>query len=247
MNVYNANTFSIYISTGCGGKCTYCSIKQSRGYVKSKPLNNVLREYNRGLSKGFKDFALLGTDIGFYGKDIDTNLILLLEKMIELDRNVRIRLRNVNPRWLINNSKRFLDIIKKRKGNIVYIQSPVQSGNDRVLSLMKRGYKIENYLDCIKKIRKADPSVFIKTQFLVGFPGETDLEFNDSLDLLRLKLFDYVDVFRYSNRRNTKASEMVDQVPESVIMHRYNILFLKNLLNSPLHRLKIIRNLKANR
>lgn len=227
VDVWTEKTYAVKISTGCCGNCSYCSIKQSRGDICSKPIEAVINEIKTGLNNGYRDFALIGTDIGDYGTDIGTNLLELLKSIVALPNPLQLRLRNVNPRWLIPNCDPLIDLIKSSK--ITYIQSPIQTGSDRILKRMNRQYRAEDYLIAIRKIRKNCSSVFLKTQIIVGFPGETKEDFTASLKLYDSALFNYIDVFPYHPRPNTKASTLSDQIAQEIIMKRRRKLLLKSL------------------
>ena len=243
IDVFNDKTYCIKISTGCLGQCSYCSIKLSRGSVKSKSLDNILAEFQRGLDLGYKHFALLGTDIGDFGRDMGMDLCDLLEKMVSIDKDFKIRLRNVNPRWLIPNWLRFKPILET--GKISYIQSPIQSGNNRILGLMKRGYNAEDFLACTREIRLRYPSVVLKTQIMVGFPTETETEFLESINIVNSAIFDYADVFRYTKRPRTPASLMEPEVPDDVIMRRHRKILFRSLFNQPWRKMQAIYHLNT--
>jgi tRNA A37 methylthiotransferase MiaB len=227
-------TFFIKICTGCAGNCSYCSIRLARGKIKSKPIDAVLKEFKQGLDEGFKDFALIGTDIGDYGKDMGADLIDLLEKLVACEGKFTLRLRNVNPRWLIPSVSRFCQILKT--GKIKYLLCPVESGSNRILERMNRGYHIEEYLQAIRQVRNAYPPIFLKTQIIVGFPGETKADFRKSRQLFKLGLFDYVDVLTYSKRPKTKASLLPDEVPHKIIARRYREILFRTFFQLPLKR-----------
>ena len=227
-------TFCIKVCTGCMGNCSYCSIKLARGRIKSKPLDAIVEEFERGLDKGYEDFALLGTDIGDFGKDIARDLLDLLQKLIAHKEKFTLRLRNVNPRWLIPSAARFCELVKT--GKIEYLLSPVESGSNRILDRMNRGYCVEDYVKAIRKINNAYPPIFIKTQFMVGFPGETDEDFCKSRDLFKIGLFDYAEVYAYTKRPKTKAWDLPDEVPDKIITKRYRRLLFKSLFQLPLQR-----------
>jgi tRNA A37 methylthiotransferase MiaB len=227
IDVWNKETFSIRICTGCLGRCSYCSIKQARGEIHSKPIVAVLEEFESGLKEGFREFALIGTDIGDYGKDLGTDLIELLRALVMRDGCFHLRLRNVNPRWLIPNVDSFCSLLET--GKITYLQSPLQSGSNNVLQLMDRGYKAENYIESVRKIRRSCPTIVLKTQIMVGFPGETDEDFSKSLRLFSLGLFNYIDVFRYTNRPETRAAKMCGQIPPEQIYKRYKKLLFRSV------------------
>lgn len=227
-DIWNGETYTIKISTGCCGDCAYCSIKQSRGNILSRPIEDIVNDFKAGLSQGYVDFALIGTDTGDYGKDLGTDLLDLLDALVNLPGRFLLRLRNVNPRWIISSVSQFCHLLKSRK--ISYIQSPIQSCSNHILNLMNRGYNAEDFFDAMEKIRHTDPDIFIKTQIIVGFPCESDADFQESYKLYESRLFNYVDVFRYSNRPNTRASNMTGQISQEIIMRRYKKLIFKSLL-----------------
>jgi tRNA A37 methylthiotransferase MiaB len=227
MDVWNTDTYTIKISTGCRGSCSYCSIKQSRGSISSKPVSCVVEEFRTGLQKGYRSLALIGTDIGDYGKDRGEDLLDLLRVLIEMPEQFLLRLRNVNPRWIIRVGPQFRDLL--RSGKIAYMEAPIQSASERILRLMNRGYTAEAFLAAMHGIKQACPTLLVKTQVIVGFPGESQEDFQKSLDLFEMGLFDYVDVFRYSDRPNTRASELPEKVPGEIAMRRYRRLFFKSL------------------
>lgn len=230
-----SKTFCIRVSTGCMGNCAYCSIKLSRGRVRSKPIPEILDEFSQGIDQGYKDFALLGTDIGDYGKDRKKNLTDLLEALVSRPEQFKLRLRNTNPRWLIPHAREFCDLLQS--GKIVYALLPVESGSNRILKAMHRGYRAEDFISAVDQIRAANPKVFLATQVMVGFPGETEEDYRQTVDLLRRQPFDYFEVYRYSRRPGTHAAELPDVVPEEIIARRYHKLLLKSFVVNPLRRL----------
>ena len=238
----HSKTYCIKVSTGCMGNCSYCSIKLARGRIKSKRLYAVVREFEWGLNQGYDDFTLLGTDIGDYGKDLGTDLLDLLERLVAHEEKFILRLRNVNPRWLIPSVSHFCELLKT--GKIRYILSPVESGSNRILERMNRGYRVEDYVEAIRKIRKAWPRIFIKNQIMVGFPGETNADFNKTEELLKLGLFDYTDVCAFTKRPKTKAWNLPDQVLDKIIAKRYRRLRFKSFVHLPLKRWLSICTLK---
>jgi tRNA A37 methylthiotransferase MiaB len=220
-----SKTFCVRISTGCRGRCTFCSIRISRGDVRSKPISAVVEEVQRGLSQGYDDIALLGTDVGDYGKERGDNLVDLLRVLVSLNEKFSLRLRNVNPRCLIASAAEFCGILKS--GKIAYALFPVESGSDRVLEAMGRGYRVRDYLDAVRKIREADPKFFIATQIMVGFPGETEEDFRQSVKLLDRRFFDHVEVYRYTPRHGTKIAASADIAPEEAVLRRYRELEIR--------------------
>jgi tRNA A37 methylthiotransferase MiaB len=241
INVYNDKCYCIKISTGCLGSCSYCVIRYSRGKIQSKPIEKIMEEFKQGLSQGYRDFALIGTDLGDYGQDMGMNFPQLLAEMVAIPGDFRLRLRNVNPRGIIEYFPDFFEVLRSKK--IVYLLSPVQSGNNRVLEVMSRGYKIEDIMSCMEKIRAAYPFVVLQSQIIVGFPTESKEEFLCSKAVVDRGAFDYVDIFRYSDRYGTKSASIYPKVPEETIMERYKTLFFRALINHPVRKFQAIHRL----
>lgn len=227
-------TCCMKISTGCLGACSYCSIRLARGRVKSKSPDVLVREFERGLDQGQRDFALLGTDIGDYGKDLGTDLLDLLEQLVTHEGKFTLRLRNVNPRWLIPSAPRFCELLKT--GKIGYILTPLESGSNRILEHMNRKYRAEDYVEAIQRIREAWPGIFIKNQVMVGFPGETQQDFDKTKQILKLGLFDYTDVCAFTRRPRTRAWDLSDRLPDEIIAKRYRDLRFISFIFLPLTR-----------
>lgn len=231
------SVFFIKIVNGCVNNCSYCAVKNSRGFVKSKSIDDVISEFKMGLKKGFKKFALMGTDIGSYGLDIGSDLTILLQSLLSEMGDFKIYLRNLNPARLKALGDIFFNVIKSKK--IKYIELPVQSGSNRILKLMKRNYSIEEYKNIVKKIREVNPSLIIRTQIIAGFPTETAEDFALTLKLLDDVIFDFIEVYEFSARPGTLAFKM-EQVPKEIIRQRFICLYKKSLLNHTLRKLKHI-------
>jgi tRNA A37 methylthiotransferase MiaB len=241
IDVYNNHTFCIKASTGCTGKCSYCSIRVGRGKIRSKSIDDIVKEFNKGINLGYKHFGLIGTDLGDYGKDINLDLYELLNRILETKGDYKIKLRNVSPRWLIPNYSRLITLLKSKK--IIYLQSPIQSGSDEILKLMHRGYAASDFLHACKKVKASFPGIFLRTQIIVGFPTEDTTHFNESKKVLKSGLFDYIDIFRFTKRKGTGAAEIFPEVPQSIIMKRYREIFLKTLFSKPIRKLRAVQSI----
>lgn len=211
-------TYYITVSTGCLGHCTYCSVRNSRGTIKSKGLDKVIGEFREGLSLGYKNFVLLGTDVGSYGRDLGHTLTDLLGEMIKEKGDYRIGLRNLNP-FFLNQMLDDLQIIFAT-GKIWFTLIPIESGSDRIIKLMGRNYAIATIKESIQKLKQACPDVIIRTQVMVGFPTETKQDFLSSMRILDELKFDYVEVYRFSPRSHTLAQEMSGKIPYRVALLR---------------------------
>jgi threonylcarbamoyladenosine tRNA methylthiotransferase MtaB len=218
VDVFNSRTFCIKVCTGCLNICAFCAVRLSRGKLRSKPINHIIKEFDEGLAKGSTEFALIGTEVGAYGRDLGTTLPTLLRELVRRKGDYTIRLRNIYPGFLIEMIPELREILQC--GRISYINSAVQSGNNRILRLMRRDYRIEDYKQAILSLKRELPQIQLRTQILVGFPSEREDEFQDTLRLLDEVDFDYVEVYTFQPRPNTEAARMKDQVPQKVKKRR---------------------------
>jgi threonylcarbamoyladenosine tRNA methylthiotransferase CDKAL1 len=210
----DSSIFYIKIATGCLGNCSYCAIKKSRGNIKSKPIDEVMDEFKAGLSLGFKEFSLLGTDLGPYGRDLGYNLADLITKMVNETGDFKIGLRNIHPLFL---KQMINDLVPAfATGKIWFAGVPVESGSDRILTLMKRGYSVGEFKEGIQRLKNAHPDLLISTQILVNFPTETKKDFAESMNLFEESDFDYAEIYSFSPRPGTSAADMEGRVPSRV-------------------------------
>lgn len=229
VNVCSPDMFCIKICSGCLGECSFCAVRLSRGKLKSKPLDKVVSEFEKGLQGGYKKFALLGTEVGAYGKDLGIDLTVLLKELVNKKGDFKIRLRNLHPRYLIAMLPELRKIFAT--GKISFVACSPESGSNRILGLMNRGYEIEDFKKAIKVLNKEFPWIKIRTQLIAGFPTETDDEFKESMRLLDELHFDFVEVYAFEPRKNTKASTMAGQITTAVKQKRYLKLLLKSISN----------------
>jgi len=227
VSICHQNMFCIKICSGCLGNCSFCAVRLSRGKLKSKPLEVVIREFDEGLAKGYKDFALLGTEVGAYGKDLGIDLVVLLRELLKREGDYRISLRNLHPRNLIEMLSELRQIFAS--GKISYVACSPESGNNRILGLMNRGYKIEDFKHAISILNNEFPQIKVRTQLMVGFPTETEEEFQDTMRLVDELRFDFVEVYKFEARQGTRASVLTGQVSENVNRRRCLRLLLKLL------------------
>jgi len=223
-----------YLSTsrGCLGRCSYCAIRYAVGTIRSKPIDTVLREFLEGFEAGHRNFILVGDDVGAYGIDRGERFPQLLSRLIDevekLDSGTppasrhssrtRLHVEEIHPKWLVLYGDELAGLLSSHA--IKSILCPVQSGNDRVLGLMEREHDAVSARTAIAKIRAANPDVSLTTQIIVGFPTETEQEFEDTLRHLEDTRFDDVIVFPYDDKENTIASGIYPKVPENVIQAR---------------------------
>ncbi len=212
------------ISEGCSHSCSFCVIPKIKGKLSSNRINSVLKEA-RFLDQEHKsEINIIGQDISLYGADLyqKPSLAKLLSKMAKLVKNVRwIRLLYLHPNHI---SDELIDLIAKELVICKYLDIPIQHINNRLLHRMNRGASKESITALIKKLRVKIPGVAIRTSLIVGFPQETDEEFNELLDFVRSARFERLGVFKYSPQEGTPAYEFSAQVPEGIKEKRRNIL-----------------------
>lgn len=199
----------LQISTGCLGRCAYCS-ERFITKLKSRPIDEIIDAIKDGYSRGFRLFALNSDDASAYGKDIGTSLENLLLRVVEMKEKFYITIPEFNPGGL---TPKVLECLRDKK--FLYITIPIQSGSQKILNLMRRPYDIEEVLKKVKKIRGLNKKLKINTHVIVGFPGETEEDFNATKKVLQSGLFDRVKVFKYSERPNTEAIELPNKIDQT--------------------------------
>ncbi|WP_373323029.1 tRNA (N6-isopentenyl adenosine(37)-C2)-methylthiotransferase MiaB [Desulforamulus aquiferis] len=204
----------VTIMYGCNNFCTYCIVPYVRGRERSRKPEDIIHELEDLARQGYKEVTLLGQNVNSYGKDLNINyyfadLLINIEKVEGLE---RIRFMTSHPRDF---DQRLIDVIAASNKVCQHFHLPAQAGSNRVLKLMNRGYSREQYLKLIQDIRKAIPDSSITADIMVGFPGETEEDFEDTLDLVRQVRYDSAFTFIYNIRSGTPAAKM-EQVPEEV-------------------------------
>ena len=214
--VVRANNYKAYVNIiyGCDKFCTYCVVPYTRGRERSREKEDILKEVDELIKDGYKEITLLGQNVNAYGKDLydDYDLSNLLEDVAKTEID-RIRFVTSHP-WDFTDN--MIKIISKYKNVMPYIHLPVQSGSNRILKLMGRRYTKEEYLELYNKIRSSVEGVSITTDIIVGFPGETEEDFKETLDLVNKCKFDGAFTFIYSPREGTPAAVMDNQIDESI-------------------------------
>lgn len=234
----------IKIQEGCSQFCSYCIIPYARGPIRSRNIRDIVLETKRLADNGFKEIVLTGIHVASYGKDFDTDdigLIDVIEDIGNIDKIKRIRLSSLEPRIV---DKQFLDRLSKVQQFCDHFHLSLQSGSDSILESMNRKYDTDLYEKTINLIREYYPNAAITTDIIVGFPGETDEDFEQTLSFVDKIQFSKIHVFKYSNRKGTVASKMKNQVSGVVKKERSKLLiekskyytdkFLDNMLNQPI-------------
>lgn len=213
----------VTIMYGCDNFCSYCIVPYVRGREKSRKPEDILKEIKDLIKMGYKEITLLGQNVNSYGKGLDEeiNFAKLLKMVNEVEGIERIRFMTSHPKDLTDE---VIDAVAQCDKVMEQIHLPVQSGSDRILKKMNRKYDREKYLETVRKIRERIPGVAITTDIIVGFPSETEEDFEDTLDLCEKVGYDAAFTFIYSNRDNTPADKMEGQVPEDIKHERFNRL-----------------------
>jgi tRNA A37 methylthiotransferase MiaB len=212
--LYNTfhNAFNIRISRGCMENCSYCAIRFVQGPLRSKPLEMVRDEFVRGLAEGYDTFRLIAADAGAYGQDVGENIVNLLACLFEYKGHFRLVCDDFHPKWLIKYSSQLLDIFQSNTNRLGYIGIPIQSGSQRILQLMRRDYSIPDLRSSLGNLKQKCEDLKLITHILIGFPGETKEDFNETIDFLREVRFRNIYVFKYSDRPNVPSADLPHKV-----------------------------------
>lgn len=213
----------VNIMYGCDNFCTYCIVPYVRGREKSRPVEDIVDEIKRLTETGVVEVCLLGQNVNSYGKGLDGNVTFasLLREIEKIDGLQRIRFMTPHPKDL---SDEVIEVMANSKKICRHIHLPAQSGSSNILKKMNRNYTREDYLALVDKIKTAMPDISITTDLIVGFPGETEEDFEDTLSLVKEIGYSSAFTFQYSKRTGTPAATFEDQVPEEVMTERFNRL-----------------------
>lgn len=213
----------VNIMYGCDNFCTYCIVPYVRGREKSRPVEDIVDEIKRLTETGVVEVCLLGQNVNSYGKGLDGNVTFasLLREIEKIDGLQRIRFMTPHPKDL---SDEVIEVMANSKKICRHIHLPAQSGSSNILKKMNRNYTREDYLALVDKIKTAMPDISITTDLIVGFPGETEEDFEDTLSLVKEVGYSSAFTFQYSKRTGTPAATFEDQVPEEVMTERFNRL-----------------------
>ena len=223
------NRAFIKVQDGCRYRCTFCIVTVARGNEKSRPIKNVIDDINTIHDKGIQEVILTGVHLGGYGSDINSNLTCLLKDILEHTSIPRIRLGSLEP-WELDND--FFDLFRDKR-LMPHLHLPLQSGADSVLKRMARRCKTDDFSLLIKQAREKITSLNITTDIIVGFPGETDEEWQTSLNYIERIGFSHIHIFTYSQRQGTKAASLTEQVSNDVKKSRSKTLHsLANTMRS---------------
>ncbi|MBU3092206.1 tRNA (N6-isopentenyl adenosine(37)-C2)-methylthiotransferase MiaB [Clostridium sp. CF011] len=213
----------VTIMYGCNNFCTYCIVPYVRGRERSRKPEEIINEITAMVAQGYKEITLLGQNVNSYGKGLtpEINFAQLLRRINNIENLERLRFMTSHPKDLSNE---VMQVIAAGDKICEHVHLPVQSGSSNLLNKMNRHYDRQEYLDLVKDIRTTIPNVGISTDIIVGFPGETDEDFAETLSLMEEVKFNLAFTYLYSKRKGTPADEMLDQVPDDVKHERFNRL-----------------------
>ena len=213
----------VNIMFGCNNFCSYCIVPYVRGRERSREPKDIINEIKMLSEDGVKEIMLLGQNVNSYGKNLEEPMSFakLLEEIEKIEGIERIRFMTSHPKDL---SDELIEVMAKSKKICRQLHLPVQSGSSRILKIMNRRYDKEHYLNLVEKIKKTMPDISLTTDIIVGFPGETEEDFLETMDVVKKVKYDSAFTFIYSKRSGTPAAEMDEQIPEDVVKDRFNRL-----------------------
>ena len=219
----------VNIMYGCNNFCSYCIVPYVRGRERSRNPEDIIDEIKQLVANGVVEIMLLGQNVNSYGKTLENPITFaqLLQRIEDIEGLKRIRFMTSHPKDL---SDELIEVMAKSKKICKQMHLPLQSGSSRLLKIMNRHYNKEQYLTLVEKLRKEIPDIGITTDIIVGFPGETEEDFEETLDVVEKAQYDSAFTFIYSKRSGTPAAKMPDQVPEVVVKDRFDRLL--SLVNS---------------
>ena len=222
LNNFNKTRAFVKIQDGCNNFCSYCIIPYTRGNVRSKDKQSVLKEIQLLVDEGHKEVVLTGIHTGNYGAEFaNYKFADLLKDIVKIDKLERLRISSIEITEINDD---VMEVIKENNILVDHMHIPLQSGSDAVLKRMNRKYDKEYFINKIKKLRKIRPNISITTDVIVGFPGETKEEFEETIETIKKIEFTKLHVFPYSKREGTKAAIMDGQVDENIKKKRVKIL-----------------------
>ena len=219
----------VNIMYGCNNFCSYCIVPYVRGRERSRNPEDIIDEIKQLVANGVVEIMLLGQNVNSYGKTLENPITFaqLLQRIEDIEGLKRIRFMTSHPKDL---SDELINVMAKSNKICKQMHLPLQSGSSRLLKIMNRHYNKEQYLTLVEKLRKEIPDIGITTDIIVGFPGETEEDFEETLDVVEKAQYDSAFTFIYSKRSGTPAAKMPDQVPEDVVKDRFDRLL--SLVNS---------------
>ena len=213
----------VNIMFGCNNFCSYCIVPYVRGRERSRNPEDIIAEIKKLVADGVVEVMLLGQNVNSYGKNLENPMTFaqLLQEIEKIEGLERIRFMTSNPKDL---SDELIEVMANSKKICKHLHLPLQSGSSQILKVMNRRYDKEKYLALVEKIKKAIPDIGLTTDIIVGFPGETEEDFLETMDVVRKVRYDSAFTFIYSKRTGTPAAAMENQIPEDIVKDRFDRL-----------------------
>jgi len=226
----------VSIMRGCDKFCTFCIVPFTRGRERSRTIDSIVEEVNLAVSQGFVEITLLGQNVNSY-KTPNGDFPILLNRVANINGVKRIRYTSPHPKDI---NMDLLKVMKKYENICNSIHLPLQSGSTKILKTMNRTYTKEEFLSLVKIIKEYLPNCSISTDIIVGFPGENDFDFNETLEVVKQVGFDFSYMFKYSSRPGTKAAQYTNQINEDVKQKRLEkLIVLQNSIRLKVNKSKI--------
>ena len=218
----------VSIMRGCDKFCTFCIVPFTRGRERSRPIDSIIKEVEDGVQSGFVEFTLLGQNVNSY-KTPNGKFPVLLDRVAQIEGVKRLRFTSPHPKDVDDH---MLEVMAKHKNICNQVHLPLQAGSDRILKRMNRSYTSSEFLILVDKIKKYIPDCTLTTDVIVGFPGETEDEFLDTLSIIEKVKFNFAYMFKYSSRPGTKAAQYEEQIEEDIKQDRLERLINLQLKNT---------------
>jgi MiaB/RimO family radical SAM methylthiotransferase len=212
--------YNIRIADGCLFKCSYCCIRFATGKLNSKPIENIAEEFEKGLKEGHKIFQLVCEDVGCYGLDIGTTFPSLLRRLLEIEGDYQILLIDFGGHWLVKYYDELLQLFTDHPDKIRELYCSLQSGSQKILNAMKRPEKGEGVRAKLKELKRKLPHLTLRTTVIIGFPGETEEDYRETVEAVTEIDFSVVELNKYTDRPGTASSKMDNKVPQKIIDRR---------------------------
>lgn len=237
--------YHLFVSRGCLGRCSYCAARFAIGPLRSKPVEAIVEEFDRGIEAGYRDFIIIGDDVGAYGIDRGEDFPRLLGALLaEIRRDrpgpasnarstIALHIDEFHPRWVVKYRRELSELLTSR--NVASLVCPIQSGSDRVLDLMQRDHDISSVVAALTELHACNRPMKINSKVMAGFPSETDAEFAETIERVAVLPLSTVTVIAYEEKENTPACAIQPKVPAPVVeerVHAADAFFRKSGIKS---------------
>jgi len=210
--------YHVRISWGCTGNCAYCVINKAIGPLKSKPFDECVSDFKKGIEAGYKKIVITADDVGAYGIDTDSDFPTLLDKLTSIPGDHEISVQDLHPQWVVKYIDKLIPIFERDK--ITSVNIALQSGCSKILKLMNRYSDVEKMHDALQKLKNSNSKLSFDTHFILGFPTETHEDFLQTMEFIKNLNFDMGFIYRFSCKTGTKAETIEPKVPDDEIVKR---------------------------